>query len=123
MPFTSFTTKKHIESQYDAIKKLEEKCESCKLFRDKTAESIYIFSVKGDYETDDGPAMLSIAIYPHNTYAIYAPEYLTDKQLVAFEFLLREVEPKDKIIVFSQRSYDAVKKYSYDKPVNVELCV
>lgn len=123
MPLVSTTPKKQIENQYNAIAKLQEKCGSCKSFRGKVAKSIFIYEICTDYKTEDGPAMLAIADFDDNNYAIYAPEYLTDKQLVVFEFLLRDVDDKDKIVVFSQRSYDAVKKYSYVKPVNVKLHV
>lgn len=123
MALISTTPKKQIETQYNAIAKLQEKCESCKLFRGKVAESVFIYSVCVDYETEDGPAMLAIADFGNNDYAIYTPDYLTDKQLIVFEFLLRDVENNDKLVVFSERSYDAVKKYSYGKPVNVKLHV
>lgn len=123
MPLVSTTSKKQIENQYNAIAKLQEKCESCKSFRGKVAKSIFIYEVCTDYQTSDGPAMLAIADFGDNNYAIHTPDYLTDKQLVVFEFLLRDVDNKDKIVVFSKRSYDAVKKYSYGKPVNVKLHV
>ena len=123
MPLISTTSKKQIENQYNAIAKLQEKCESCKSFRGKVAKSIFIYEVCTDYQTSDGPAMLAIADYGNNNYAIYTPDYLTDEQLVVFEFLLRDVDKNDKLVVFSQRSYEAVKKYSYSKSVNVKLHV
>lgn len=123
MPLISTTPKKQIETQYNAIANLQKKCESCKLFRGKVAASIFIYSVCSDYTTEDGPAMLAIADFGNNEYAIYAPRYLTDEQLVVFGFVLRDVNDTDQIVVFSQKSYDAVKKYSYGKPVNVKLYV
>lgn len=119
----STTSKKSIESQYNAITKLQEKCESCNAFRGQTAKKIWLYSICGEYSTEEGQAMLAIAEYEKNTYAIYAPEYLTEKQFVVIEFLLREVEPEDKIVVFSQETYNALGKYSYGKPMNVQLCV
>jgi len=121
MPLISTTSKKQIENQYNAIAKLQEKCESCKCFRGKVAKSIFIYEVCTEYQTSDGPAMLAVADYGNNNYAIYTPDYLTDEQLVVFEFLLRDVDKNDKLVVFSQRSYEAVKKYSYSKSVNVRL--
>ena len=121
MPLVSTTPKKQIENQYNAIVKLQEKCKSCNLFQGKVAKSIFIYEVCTDYQTSDGSAMLAIADFGDNNYAIHEPDYLTDKQLVVFDFLLRTVDNKDKIVVFSKRSYDAVKKYSYGKPVNVKL--
>lgn len=123
MPLISTTLKKQIETQYNAISKLQEKCESCDQFRGKVAKSIYIYEVCTDYRTSDGPAMLAIADYGDNNYAIHTPDYLTDEQLTVFEFLLRDVDNNDKLVVFSQRSYDAVKKYSYGKLVSVKLHV
>lgn len=123
MPFISTTSKKQIETECNAISKLQEKCESCNQFRGKVAKSIFIYQVYPDYKTEDGPAMLAIADFDGYGYAIYAPDYLTDEQLVVFEFLLRDVDNNDKFVVFSQRTYDAVKKYSHGKLVSVKLHV
>lgn len=121
MPIISWEDQKNIEVKHNAIAKLQEKCESCKLFRGKVAKDIYCYSIRGEYSTDDGPAMLVIASYDKDTYAIYAPEYLTHEQLDVFEFFLREVEPRDKLIVFSKKSYNAVKEHRCGKSVNVKL--
>ncbi len=123
MPFILTTSKKGIEEQNQAIAKLQEKCESCKWFKGNVAQDIFIYLAYEDYTTEDGSAMLAIADFGNNDYAIYMPDYLTDEQLAVFEFLLRDVDDKDKLVVFSQRSYDAVKKYSHGKPVNVKLYV
>lgn len=123
MPIISYTSKKDVERHYETISKLKEKCKACELLRGKIPVSMYIYEVCKDHVTNDGPAMLAIAPYGDSTYAIYAPEYLTDEQFVVFEFLLRDAEPNDVLIVFSKESYDAVQKYSYGKPLNVQLCV
>jgi len=119
----SATPKKHIENQYDAILKLQEKCQSCKSLQSKVAENILIYSVRESYTTEDGPAMLAIAHLGNDEYAIYAPDYLTDEQLIVFERLMNGANDTDKFVVFSKRSYDAMKKYSYGRPINVELHV
>lgn len=67
--------------------------------------------------------MVAIAKYGNDTYAIHAPEYLTKEQFVVIEFVLRDIKPDDKIVVFSQESYNALGKYSYGKPINVRLYV
>ena len=123
MPFISTTSKKQIETQCNAIAKLQEKCEACKVFREQTAKEIYTYSICGDYSTDDGPAMVAIAKYGDDTYAIHAPEYLTKEQYVVIEFILRDIKPDDKIVVFSLESYNALGKYSYGKPINVRLYI
>ena len=123
MPIVSTTSKKHIESAYNLIAMLQEKCESCKIFRGQTAKETYIYSVCNDYSTDDGPAMVAIAKFGDDTYAIQPPQYLTDEQFGVFEFVLRDIKPDDKIVVFSLESYNALGKYSYGKPINVRLYV
>ncbi len=125
MPLISITPKKNVELLHNTILELQQKCESCDLLREKTVKEIFTYAVSNDYVTDDGPAMVAIASYDNNIYAIHAPEYLTDKQFVVFEFLLCNIEPQDEIIVFSQSAYIAVKKYTNGKvkPYNIYLCV
>lgn len=66
--------------------------------------------------------MVAIAAYGEHIYAIYAPEYLTQEQYVVFEFLMRDVEPQDKLVVFSKESYDAIMKNNYSKqPIDVQM--
>lgn len=122
MPIVGTISKKSIEAQYNMIKELQEKCESCKLFKKKTADDIWVFTVHSDYETEDGAAMVAIAQYG-NTYAIHPPKYLTGKQWTVLEFLLRRIEPTDKLVVFSQETFQYLGKYSSGKPLNVQLCV
>ena len=112
-----------IELHHDAIAKLQEKCESCKLFQAQTAKETYTYSVCREYVTDEGPAMVAIAKYGEDTYAIYAPDYLTERQLVVLEFILRDIKSEDKIVVFSQKCFNALGKYSYGKQLNVRLCL
>ena len=123
MPFISRTSKKQVENQYNTIAKLQEKCEACKAFQGQTAKEIYTYEVCSDYSTDDGPAMVAIAKYGNDTYAIHAPEYLTKEQYVVIEFVLRDIQPDDKIVVFSLETYNALGKYSYGKSLNVQLHV
>lgn len=124
MPIISHTPKKLVEAKHDAIVKLQEKCNSCKLLYKREVKDIFIYSVCRDYSTDDGPAMVAIAQYDEDTYAIYAPEYLTQEQYVVFEFLMRDVEPQDKLVVFSKESYDVIMKNNYSKkPINVQMYV
>lgn len=123
MPFISRASKKHVETQYNALAKLQEKCEACKVFQGQTAKEIYTYEVCGDYSTEDGPAMVAIAKYGNDTYAIHAPEYLAKEQYVVIEFVLRDINPSEKIVVFSLETYNALGKYSYGKPINVQLCI
>ena len=131
MPIVSSISKKEVEAQYDAISKLQEKCKLHGVFRGKEAKKVFIYKICVDTTwrnsyTDDGPAMAAVATFDDNgnQYAIYAPEYLNESQknkIIAQ--LLRDVEKKDKIAVFSEGTYEVVKKYCYDKPVNVKLYV
>ena len=131
MPIVSSVSKKEVEAQYDAISKLQEKCKLHGVFRGSEAKRMFSYKicVDSDYSnkrTDDGPAMAAVAVFDDNgnEYAIYAPEYLNQEQKDSiFELLLRDVEKKDKIAVFSNDSYEVVEKYCYDKPVNVKLYV
>lgn len=115
MPIIRREPKVNVEKQQEALKNLEIRLGNKKIMEE------YIFQVEGEYETDEGPAMLAFAELKNGSYAIYAPKYLSEKQLVVFEFLLREVDEKDQLLVFSQRDYEAVKKYSYGKNVNVKI--
>lgn len=115
MAMVSTTSKKHVDKQQEAFKILESGLDKKKI------EEEYIFELDNRYSTDAGAAMVAIAKLKDDTYALYAPEYLNEKQLVVFEFLLRNADENDHILVFSQRDYDAVKKYTYDKEVDVKI--
>ena len=122
MPLVSYTSKEVIESEHDAITKLMEKCKSCDLLKGQEPNEVVTMSIP-DYVNKNGlPAMIAIAQYiPKGIMAIYEPKWLTKKQMVVLDFFVRDdVEPTDKVIVFSQRTYDAIKSYS-SKPVNVQL--
>lgn len=121
MPLISTVSKERVEVQYKAMEKLLWKCEECSCLKGKTAEEVWCYWVCSDYSTEDGPAMVAIAKFG-NVYAMRTPDYLTEKQLVVFEFVLRDAAPQDEVVVFSQRDYDAVQKYKYSKKNKVRLC-
>ena len=131
MPIVSSISKKEIEAEYDAILKLQEKCKLHGVFRGEEAKKIFIYKICVDSTwrnsyTDDGPSMAAVATFDDigNQYAIYTPEYLNQEQknrIIAQ--LLTDVDSKDRIAVFSEDTYEVVKKYCYDKPVNVKLYV
>ena len=124
MPVISTKNKQQIQREYNAIAELKRKCESCKRFLGKEAELEYIYYICNEYTTENGPALLAVADFGDKNYAIYDPEYLTDKQLVVFEFLLRDIEDNDRIVVFSKRGYNAIKKYNRNgKKIDIKLCV
>lgn len=122
MPMIRTIPKKNVEAEYNTINELQEKCESCKLFKKKTADSVFIYSILKEYSTENGDALIAVARYGH-TYAIHSPKYLTGKQWTVLEFFLRDVEPKDKLVVFSQEIFENLGRYSYGKPLNVQLCI
>ena len=116
MPFVSTTPKKRVKTYQDAFNRLESLIDH---LLGKEPEEEYIYELDSRYSTDDGPAMIAVAIIG-DSHAVYAPKYLTDKQLVIFEHFLRKADSNDHLIVFSQRDYEAVKKYLYSKEVDVK---
>lgn len=119
------TPKELIESQYAAIEKLQEECESCKWLRGKIAEKTYIYAAEKTQVASCKPAMLAIAKYEDNTYAVYAPNNLARSQFYIFFSLLQDLNENDNVIVFSRSVYDAIKSRSrkYGKPLKVKLSV
>ena len=117
MPFVSTTTKKRVQVYQYAFVRLETVI--APLLDGKEPDSEFIYELDSRYSTDDGPAMIAVARIG-DRHALYAPEYLTEKQLVIFEFFLRDADSNDHLVVFSQRDYDAVKKYLYGKDVDVK---
>ena len=120
MPIISTVAQKEVNAMHEAMEKLLWKCEESKRLG-KGAEQVWCHYVYGEYATDDGPAMVAIAKFG-NVYAMRTPEYLTEKQLVIFEFVLRHVEPQDEIVVFSMRDYDAAMKYKHGKKIKRITC-
>ena len=123
MPMITITLKERIELQYSVISRLEEKCSSCELLREKVAKQTCTYEAYRNHTNDKDTVMIAIATYEDNIYAIYVPEHFNEKQMRVFEFLLRDIEPENTVIVFTEESYNAVKKYSCGKPINVKLYV
>ena len=120
MPIASISSKEEVVSHYELIQKLEEKCKCCKLFKGKDAEQTWIYTVSNPiprkYTTK-----VAISKYGKK-YAMLTPEALTEEDLVIFEFVFRETDPEDEIVVFSKRDYHAAKKYLYDMKNKITLC-
>ena len=117
MPMVLTTSKKRFKTYQDAFNRLESLI--APLLNNKEPEEEFIYELDSKYSTEDGPSMLAVAIIG-DTCALYAPEYLSEKQLVIFEFFLRKADSNDHLVVFSQRDYDAVQKYLYGKEVDVK---
>ena len=119
MPLVSIIPKEEICKQHELIGMLMIKCKSCKFFARRKAEQTWIYAVANpihpQYDT-----MVAISKYGEK-YAILAPEDLTEKELIVFDYLMNEIGHNDEIVVFSQRDYDAVKKYLRDKKNKVML--
>jgi hypothetical protein len=96
------------------------KCKESKLFARKDAEQTFIYSVSNPIPTRYD-MMIAISKYGKK-YAMLTPEDLTEKELMVFEFVLRDVDLDEEIVVFTKREYDAVKKYLYGKKIKVTLC-
>lgn len=122
MPSIITANQKEIKLQQKAMEELMSKCEENNLFKGKPAEEVLCYYyVLGYNYTDDGAPIVAIAKF-ENVYAMRAPECLTEEQLEVFKFALQDVQPQNEIVVFSQRDYDAVMKYKYNKAIKVTLC-
>ena len=120
MPMSSMISKEEVCKQYGLLGMLEIKCKRSKLFAKKEAEQTFIYSIFNPIPPKYS-MMAAISKYGKK-YAILTPEDLTEKELVIFEFVLREADPDDEFVVFSKRDYHAAKKYLYDKKNKVTLC-
>lgn len=119
MPMVSTTSKKHFDRYKNLFEILE--IQIAPLLKGKEPEREFIYELHdSNYSTDDGPAMIAIAKIG-DLHAMCIPDYLTDEQLVIFEFVLRDADSNDHIVVFSQRDYDAANKYLYGKKVDVKM--
>lgn len=129
MPMTLYISNKTVNQQFLLLKTLQEKINNCELLCEMTPIGMWIkelFSTYyANYSTDDGMAIMAIAEYDDNcnTYAILEPDYLTNVQFAIVEFFLRDVEQNARIIVFTQKCYDEVKKHCYGKKLDVILYI
>ena len=121
MPAVVITGKKQVEAEYKAIQELQQKCENCRVFKGKEADETFIYKVL-EYQSEEGYVpTVAIARYG-NIYAIQPPDYLKGKQWTVLEFVLRELK-NSLLVVFSPETYKYLGKYSYGKPLNVQLFV
>ena len=119
MPLVSTTTKKMVHTQYFLMDRLMFLCKGYNVFKGKEPEHIFCYQIDSDYRIDDGPAMVAIACLG-NTYVMMTPDYITEKQMVVYEFILREAEPNDEFFVFYGRDYEAIKKCPYSEKHKVK---
>lgn len=101
MPIIGTIPKKDIDSKYETIQELLEKCESCEMFKGQTPSQVVIYTIYKEYTTKDGEAMIAIAKYG-NTYAIHPAKYLQGKQWKVLSFLLNDMEDYNEVAVFSE---------------------
>ena len=121
MPFVSTISKNKVAEQYNTIKLLEKSCKSCKLFVRREPEYTIIYSIHNpDSRIQD--SMVAISKYG-KTYAMRTPENLSMEGFGIFEFVLRDLETDEEIVVFSRKDYDAVKAYLRDKENKVIMYV
>ena len=124
MPFCRTALRSKIEEEYRLIQELKDKCLNIDFLQGVSPDEEYVYEVH--YMTDKELAILAVAQYNNcHTYAVNTSENVTEEELEVFEFFIKDVkkylEPDDQILVFSKKSYDAVKKYNYGRPVNVIL--
>ena len=120
MPFVSIIQKEEICKQHGLIGSLMIKCKSCKFFARKEVDLTWIYAVSNPVHPKVD-TMVAISKYGKK-YAMLTPEDLNEKEMIVFDFVLQEIEPEEEIVVFTQRDYDAVKKYLRDKKNKVTLC-
>ena len=129
MPMISYYSQNELYAQMRLYERLKIAVHGCDLLDSEKLEGFHILKVLDDhirYSSDDGPAWIAFAQYDDefHTYAIYAPDYFTERQFSAVEFLLRDVEDDARIIVFSQECYDEVMEHNIGKKAwDVHLCV
>ena len=129
MPMTLYISKKTVKTQFLLLEALQEKIDNCDLLCEMAPTGMYIkelFSTYyAEYSTDDGMALIAFATYNDecNTYALLEPDYLTEVQFHIVESFLWDVEPHARIIVFTQKCYDEVKKHCYGKKLDVILYI
>lgn len=126
MPLVQFKTCERVEKEYQLILMLKEKCSKCDIFKNDTADQVYLYTVNDRHYEE--PAILAFAQFNNShAYAVCVPEDIAKDQLSIFEFFLREVkkyaEPEEKIIVFSQRDYDEIMARNTYNPIPVQLHV
>lgn len=118
MSFVSVVPKQVVQIHQDAFVQLENGVK--KLNMDAPIEKEYIFELDEKYSTENGPAFIAIAKID-NTFVLYAPDYLTAKQMIVFDFHLSGVNENINICVLSKRDYDAVKRCVLGTMVDVKL--
>ena len=117
MSYVSTIPKKNVKFYQDVLDRLDSLI--APLLNGAEPEDEFLYKLDSRYSTSDGPAMIAVA-HIGDKCALYAPEYLSENQLVIFEYLLRDVDSNDHLVVFSQRDYDVVQKYLYGKEVDVK---
>ena len=108
---------KHINS---VIAELEEKCSKTEMLAGLTAKYTNAHWVNVDHWTEDGPAIVAVAIYENGIRAIYLPEYLEESQLVVVDSIFTDIMEDAIVITFSPRDYELVRRYGkYIKDVRL----
>ena len=118
MALTSVISKQQLKMHLDALKTLEQKI--AYYYGDVEVEDERIFKLI-DYNLNSNQALIVALATIGDETALYSPEWLTEKELVIYSYLLRCADSDDHIVVFSQKDYDAVKQYLYGKEVDVKL--
>ena len=108
--FLPTLSKKFLKKQLEQLELLKQRCLNCFYFRNRIPDEIYSYTP--EYNYSDMPEMIAICRYG-NTYAVASASYLSDNQLKIFENFLKEViKEKDKIVVFSIRDFNTIKKFA-----------
>ena len=110
-----------IWEQNKAIRQLEKGIYKLRLEND--VEKEYIYQILDEsFSTYNGPAMVAVAqMKDKKTYVLYSPEYLTDKQLKVFEYLLCNLDNDIHIRVLTSRDYEVVTRCLRGKCIDVKV--
>lgn len=119
--FLTTTIAEEVRLQAKMLEKLEENCAKCKILQGKKHDSTFILSAHeiGDNTVKTRTSMVAIAVYGA-IHAVQESEAFDEFKEPVFEYLLRRLEKKDTIVVFSQRAYDAIKRVNW-KNLKVKL--
>lgn len=125
MPMTITTSKETIRKSSLVLKTLERKC-MC-FYSDDEPQSEYVFEYLSsknfsESSSEDTIAVLGVAAYDDNRYAVFASETLSlDSRNKLFEAFAENFESGDKLIVFTRLDYEAAKEAFKDKNVDIKL--
>lgn len=128
MSITSITStsKKTIQESFFVLETLKRKCEYFYSEGEPQSEYVFEFYASIDFPgpASEGTALLGVATYSDNRYAVFAPEALPiDYRKHLFDAFVDQLWARvdNQIIVFTQQDYDAVIEARKGKGIRVDV--